>query len=126
MPGGFARVSDKSDARAVSMTGGVESADVWVLADSPVETTSLLPTPERGRIVRMLGGLKNAPPIVRAGDELPPFDLACPLMSLPAIRGTTEATIPATIPYLFAEPDAVESGAATRDVMGFEDRLGTW
>ena len=48
MPGGFARVSDKSDARAVSMTGGVESADVWVLADSPVETTSLLPTPERG------------------------------------------------------------------------------
>jgi uncharacterized circularly permuted ATP-grasp superfamily protein/uncharacterized alpha-E superfamily protein len=65
MPGGFARVSDKSDARAVSMTGGVESADVWVLADSPVETTSLLPTPERGRIVRMLGNLPS-----RAADNL--------------------------------------------------------
>jgi uncharacterized circularly permuted ATP-grasp superfamily protein/uncharacterized alpha-E superfamily protein len=65
MPGGFARVSDKSDARAVSMTGGVESADVWVLADSPVETTSLLPTPERVRIVRMLGNLPS-----RAADNL--------------------------------------------------------
>jgi uncharacterized circularly permuted ATP-grasp superfamily protein/uncharacterized alpha-E superfamily protein len=65
MPGGFARVSDKSDARAVSMTGGVESADVWVLADSPVETTSLLSTPERVRIVRMLGNLPS-----RAADNL--------------------------------------------------------
>jgi uncharacterized circularly permuted ATP-grasp superfamily protein/uncharacterized alpha-E superfamily protein len=65
MPGGFARVSDKSDARAVSMTGGVESADVWVLADSPVETTSLLPTPEKVRIVRMLGNLPS-----RAADNL--------------------------------------------------------
>src|SRR5271168_5103250 len=65
MPGGFARVSDKSDARAVSMTGGVESADVWVLADRPVETTSLLPTPERVRIVRMLGNLPS-----RAADNL--------------------------------------------------------
>ena len=31
MPGGFARVSDQPDARAVSMGAGVESADVWVL-----------------------------------------------------------------------------------------------
>jgi uncharacterized circularly permuted ATP-grasp superfamily protein/uncharacterized alpha-E superfamily protein len=65
MPGGFARVSDKSDARAVSMTGGVESADVWVLADRPVETTSLLPRPEKVRIVRMLGNLPS-----RAADNL--------------------------------------------------------
>jgi uncharacterized circularly permuted ATP-grasp superfamily protein/uncharacterized alpha-E superfamily protein len=65
MPGGFARVSDKSDARAVSMTGGVESADVWVLADRPVETTSLLPRPERVRIVRLLGNLPS-----RAADNL--------------------------------------------------------
>jgi uncharacterized alpha-E superfamily protein len=65
MPGGFARVSDKPDARAVSMSAGVESADVWVLADRPVETTSLLPTPERVRIVRMLGNLPS-----RAADNL--------------------------------------------------------
>ena len=65
MPGGFARVSDKSDARAVSMGGGVESADVWVLADKPVEATTLLPTPEKVRIVRMLGNLPS-----RAADNL--------------------------------------------------------
>jgi Flp pilus assembly protein TadD len=58
------------------------------------------------RIARLLRSLKNAPRIVPAGEALPPFDLECPLMSLPAIRGTTEATIPATIPYLFAEPEA--------------------
>ena len=65
MPGGFARVSDKPDARAVSMGEGVESADVWVLADKPVEATSLLPTPEKVRIVRMLGNLPS-----RAADNL--------------------------------------------------------
>ena len=65
MPGGFARVSDKPDARAVSMGDGVESADVWVLADKPVEATSLLPTPEKVRIVRMLGNLPS-----RAADNL--------------------------------------------------------
>jgi uncharacterized circularly permuted ATP-grasp superfamily protein/uncharacterized alpha-E superfamily protein len=65
MPGGFARVSDKPDARAVSMGAGVESADVWVLADKPVVVTSLLPTPEKVRIVRMLGNLPS-----RAADNL--------------------------------------------------------
>ena len=37
MPGGFCRVSDRADARAISMGGGARSADVWVLADKPVE-----------------------------------------------------------------------------------------
>ena len=65
MPGGFCRVADHADARAVSMGAGVESADVWVLADKPVETTSLLPTPEKVRIIRMLGNLPS-----RAADNL--------------------------------------------------------
>ena len=65
MPGGFCRISDQPDARAVSMGEGVESADVWVLADRPVEVTSLLPTPENVRIVRMLGNLPS-----RAADNL--------------------------------------------------------
>ncbi|MBV8662288.1 MAG: circularly permuted type 2 ATP-grasp protein, partial [Hyphomicrobiales bacterium] len=65
MPGGFCRISDKLDARAVSMGEGVESADVWVLADRPVEATSLLPTPEKVRILRMLGNLPS-----RAADNL--------------------------------------------------------
>jgi uncharacterized circularly permuted ATP-grasp superfamily protein/uncharacterized alpha-E superfamily protein len=65
MPGGFCRISDRLDARAVTMGEGVESADVWVLADNPVEAATLLPTPEKARIVRMLGSLPS-----RAADNL--------------------------------------------------------
>lgn len=65
MPGGFCRISDRPDARAVSMGDGVESADVWVLAESPVEISSLLPSPEGVRITRLLGNLPS-----RAADNL--------------------------------------------------------
>jgi uncharacterized circularly permuted ATP-grasp superfamily protein/uncharacterized alpha-E superfamily protein len=65
MPGGFCRISDQADGRAVSMGEGVESADVWVLADHPVEASTLLPPPETARIVRMLGNLPS-----RAADNL--------------------------------------------------------
>ena len=65
MPGGFARVTDKPDARAVSMGEGVESADVWVLADKPVVTSSLLPNPEKTHIARLLGNLPS-----RSADNL--------------------------------------------------------
>jgi uncharacterized circularly permuted ATP-grasp superfamily protein/uncharacterized alpha-E superfamily protein len=65
MPGGFCRVSDQPDARAVSMGEGVESADVWVLSDGPVEATTLLPSPEKVRIIRLLGNLPS-----RAADNL--------------------------------------------------------
>jgi uncharacterized circularly permuted ATP-grasp superfamily protein/uncharacterized alpha-E superfamily protein len=65
MPGGFCRISDRSDARAVSMGAGVQSADVWVLADEPVEMSTLLPTGDSVRIRRLLGNLPS-----RAADNL--------------------------------------------------------
>jgi tetratricopeptide (TPR) repeat protein len=74
------------------------------------------------RIARLLTSLTGAPRIVRAGDALPPFDLECPLMSLPAIRGTTAATIPAVVPYMFAEPDLVAGWRARLGENGF--RIG--
>lgn len=40
--------------------------------------------------------------IIAAGEPLPPFDLHCPMLSLPLAFGTTPATIPASIPYLTA------------------------
>jgi hypothetical protein len=51
-----------------------------------------------------------APPgtvqVVAEGAPLPPFELECPLMSLPLALGTTLATIPAEVPYLSApEPE---------------------
>ena len=65
MPGGFCRISDNADANAVSMGDGVQSADVWVLAEKPVELTTLLPTEESVRIARLLGNLPS-----RAADNL--------------------------------------------------------
>ena len=65
MPGGFCRISGRADARAVSMGEGVQSADVWVLADTPVAMVSLLPTDETVRIRRIMGTLPS-----RAADNL--------------------------------------------------------
>ena len=65
MPGGFCRISGRTDARAVSMGEGVQSADVWVLADKPVAMVSLLPTGETVRIRRIMGTLPS-----RAADNL--------------------------------------------------------
>ena len=65
MPGGFARITDQPDARAVRMTGEVRSADVWVLADRPVEMETLLPSGESVAIRRLLGNLPS-----RAADNL--------------------------------------------------------
>jgi tetratricopeptide (TPR) repeat protein len=46
--------------------------------------------------------------IVGRGEELPPFDVHCPLMSLPWAFRTTLATVPAPIPYLAAPADRAE------------------
>ena len=40
------------------------------------------------------------------GVEPPAFDLECPLMSLPAVFGTTIETVPSTCPYLYAGREA--------------------
>lgn len=65
MPGGFCRISDERDARAVSMRSGVRSSDVWVTSDAPVDQVSLLPAPDRITIRRITGTLPS-----RAADNL--------------------------------------------------------
>ncbi len=65
MPGGFCRISDESDARAVTMRSGVRSSDVWVTSDRPVEPVTLLPSPDRIGIRRIVGILPS-----RAADNL--------------------------------------------------------
>ena len=47
MPGGFVRIAENADARAVSLQRGAATADAWVPAHGPVAETTLLPTPER-------------------------------------------------------------------------------
>nr|WP_047574236.1 circularly permuted type 2 ATP-grasp protein [Methylobacterium sp. ZNC0032] len=65
MPGGFCRISDEPDARAVSMRNGVRSSDVWVTSEEPVAQVTLLPTPDRISIRRVTGTLPS-----RAADNL--------------------------------------------------------
>jgi len=65
MPGGFCRVSDQPDARAISMGEGVQAADVWVISERPVDRVTLLASDEDVRIVRILGNLPS-----RAADNL--------------------------------------------------------
>ncbi len=65
MPGGFVRIADNADARAVSLQRGGKTADAWVLSEGPVGETTLLPTPERISIRRAAGVLPS-----RAADNL--------------------------------------------------------
>jgi len=55
-------------------------------------------------LARLLSQLPGIAAIVARGDRLPPFDLHCPLLSLPGAVGTTLDTIPAETPYLAADP----------------------
>jgi uncharacterized circularly permuted ATP-grasp superfamily protein/uncharacterized alpha-E superfamily protein len=65
MPGGFCRVSDRPDARAISMGEGAQAADVWVISNKPVERVTLMASGDDVRIVRILGNLPS-----RAADNL--------------------------------------------------------
>jgi Flp pilus assembly protein TadD len=55
-------------------------------------------------LVRMLSRLPGGVEVITAGGQPPSFDLWCKLMSLPHFVGTTLETIPATTPYLTADP----------------------
>jgi uncharacterized circularly permuted ATP-grasp superfamily protein/uncharacterized alpha-E superfamily protein len=59
MPGGFVRVADDVDARAVNLQQGGRTADAWVLSDKPVVETTLLPSPDRIAINRATGALPS-------------------------------------------------------------------
>jgi hypothetical protein len=65
MPGGFVRIADTIDARAVSLQHGAATADAWVLARGPVPETTLLPTAEAMPVQRASGLLPS-----RAADNL--------------------------------------------------------
>jgi uncharacterized circularly permuted ATP-grasp superfamily protein/uncharacterized alpha-E superfamily protein len=65
MPGGFCRIADQLDARAVSMGDGARAADVWVVSDKAVSTKTLLPASDSVRIRRVAGWVPS-----RAADNL--------------------------------------------------------
>src|ERR1700710_835190 len=55
LPGGFCRIAEQPDARAVSMGDGARAADVWVVSDKAVSTATLLPAGDTVRIRRIAG-----------------------------------------------------------------------
>jgi tetratricopeptide (TPR) repeat protein len=52
----------------------------------------------------LLASLRGVDALVARGGPLPPFDLHCPLLSLPLEFRTEPASIPAEVPYLSADP----------------------
>jgi tetratricopeptide (TPR) repeat protein len=58
--------------------------------------------------------------VVARGNPLPSFDICCRIMSLPMILGTKVETIPADVPYLFADRTKVEAWSRKLDVDGRE------
>ena len=65
LPGGFCRIAEQPDARAVSMGDGARAADVWVVSDKAVSAATLLPAVDTVRIRRIAGVVPS-----RAADNL--------------------------------------------------------
>jgi tetratricopeptide (TPR) repeat protein len=55
-------------------------------------------------LVGLLAGLPGVERVVARGATLPPFDLHCPMLSLPLVFRTTLETVPNQAPYLAVEP----------------------
>ncbi|KAF0165880.1 MAG: glycosyl transferase group 1 [Rhodocyclaceae bacterium] len=61
------------------------------------------------RLFELLPGIER---VLAQGEALPVADFHCPFMSLPFAFGTTLDTVPASTPYLWADPWHVKSWAA--------------
>ncbi len=81
-------------------------ARVILQVHAPLERLMRSLTPVRAGLVEL----------ARLGEEPPPFDLECPLMSLPAVFGTTVETVPWTGAYLGPVADQEGSGFLARSV----------
>jgi tetratricopeptide (TPR) repeat protein len=55
----------------------------------------------------LLAGLEGVDRLLVTGEPLPPFDVHCPLLSVPLAFNTGLSTIPAGVPYLRSAPDRV-------------------
>jgi hypothetical protein len=55
----------------------------------------------------LMASLGSVITLIARGETPPAFDVHCPLGSLPLATNTTPASVPAQIPYLKADPDAV-------------------
>lgn len=69
-------------------------------------------------LVRLLGQVPNVDAVLAIGEALPAHDLRLPMMSLPLALGLTGAgDIPATVPYLAADPARVAAWRSRLDAL---------
>jgi hypothetical protein len=68
-------------------------------------------------LMRLFATLSDDLTLVAEGEALPPFDLHCPIVSLPLAFGTTIETIPCDIPYLRADPALAAGWRARVDAL---------
>jgi tetratricopeptide (TPR) repeat protein len=61
-----------------------------------------------GLLLKLLSRCRGIDQLVDQKEPLPGFDVHAPLVSLPGLFNTTLKTIPAEVPYLFADPTLVE------------------
>jgi len=59
-------------------------------------------------LVKLLSRSQGIDQLAAQGDDVPHFDVHAPLLSLPRILRTTVNSIPADVPYLFADPGLVD------------------
>jgi tetratricopeptide (TPR) repeat protein len=72
----------------------------------------------------LLSQMPGVSQIVARGEPLPPFDLYCPLLSLPLAFGTRRETIPANVPYIAADPGRTAHWAAKLSDFAGKTKIG--
>jgi tetratricopeptide (TPR) repeat protein len=75
-------------------------------------------------LLPLMQGLDGVSQLVATGAPLPPFDVHCPMMSLPLAFRTQMDTIPANTPYLKTPTDAVAGWRARLNGDGFKIGIG--
>ena len=75
-------------------------------------------------LVRLLQALPGVAGVTAQEDAPPPYDLHCPMLSLPWALGITEATIPDAPAYLRADPDDAARWRGRLEQVGDGLRVG--
>jgi Flp pilus assembly protein TadD len=72
----------------------------------------------------LLTGFPGTTSVIGRGEPLPPFDLQCPLLSLPLAMDTTLRNIPALTPYVHAPADRIQKWSECIPASADQPRIG--
>jgi hypothetical protein len=75
-------------------------------------------------LMKLFANVQGIDRLLPFGAPLPPFDVQTPLYSLPFLLGTTLNTVPAAVPYVYADPGLVEHWRRELDRLAPRSGLG--